>query len=126
MATAPFLTEKIIQKGYQLLINSKVDSVTPVVQYSFPIQRAVLIKDERLIIRWPENYSLRSQDCEPHYHEAGLFDFGRVDAIKKEKRLPCSHASAIIIPESMAQDVDTEEDWKLAEFKYQYISGDRA
>ncbi len=61
---------------------------------------------------------MRSQDLEKMYHDAGQFYVFTIDIFKREKRMVAGNTSAIIIPETEVQDIDTEEDWNIAEIKY--------
>lgn len=119
--TAPFLTPKRLEEAMTLLENSGADCVQPVVRFSFPPQRCLVEEDGLLRFKWPEYRNARSQDLEPYYHDAGQFyclrteSFGRQQALVMEKTLP------FILSELEVQDIDTEEDWKLAEVKYQLL-----
>ncbi len=66
----------------------------------------------------PEHSRSRSQDLTDHYHDAGQFYWFKVSAIKQNMELLKMNAVPIIIPETQVQDIDTEEDWVLAEMKY--------
>ena len=39
----------------------------------------------------------------------------------KQKNLFAKHTIALEIPESEVQDIDNEEDWKMAEMKYKML-----
>jgi N-acylneuraminate cytidylyltransferase len=67
---------------------------------------------------WPENKNKRSQDLKPGFHDAGLFYWIKTDAFLQEKTLWTDNTTAIEIAETRAQDIDTEDDWKIAELKY--------
>lgn len=122
LPTAPFITPEMIQKGYNILLNSDdADSVIPVTRYPYPIQRSFVIRDGYLRMFWPENYSKLSQDLEPVYHDSGQFYWLRIDSFIKSKMLFMDNAIAIELPEMMVQDIDTEEDWRIAELKYRTL-----
>jgi len=114
LATAPFLTEQDLIEGYDLLRNSKFDTIRPVTKFSYPIQRAFKLSENNSV-DWffPEFENSRSQDIEPAYHDAGLFYWGYTASGLNGK-----NRGAIIVSELKCQDIDTEEDWNLAEFKY--------
>ncbi len=113
--TAPFLTARRLREAMELLNDPNTTAVMPVVQFSFPPLRGMVLKDGKLEYRWPEYKNCRSQDLEPIYHDVGQFYCYKTkeymqDAIKGH--------TPIILPESEVQDIDTEEDWKVAEMKY--------
>jgi N-acylneuraminate cytidylyltransferase len=114
LATAPLLTIDILKKGLELLVEKKADSVRPVVRFSYPIQRAVKLDDNgKVIMFYPEHQYTRSQDLEAAFHDTGQFYW-----MKFETGLKGENKIGFEIPEIQVQDIDTEEDWKLAELKY--------
>ena len=120
--TAPFVTISKLKTAFQLLIDHKADSVIPVTKFSFPIWRSFKMENGRLAYNWPENALKRSQDLSPAYHDAGQFYFFRTDRFLEAKSLVTLNTYAIEIPESEVQDIDNEEDWKIAEIKYSFLS----
>lgn len=120
--TAPFISSKRIREGVLLLEkNDKADSVLPVTRFSYPIQRALKIKDGNLIMFQPENFLKRSQDLEPAYHDCGQFFCSKVTSLFEDKLNYSGLTIPIEVPESEVQDIDNEEDWKIAEMKYKMI-----
>jgi len=120
--TAPFVSSQRLLEGYNLLTSTDADAVIPVVRFSYPIQRAIKIEQETLEMMWPENLNARSQDLVPAYHDCGQFYWLKVDNFFKQKKLFAEHTVPLIVPEIEVQDIDTEEDWKIAEMKYRFIN----
>lgn len=119
LATAPFVTPERLREGRALLDGSTAGSVVPVCRFASPIQRALRRTPEgRLVMFAPENYATRSQDLEPAFHDAGQFYWVRTAALRAERRLFTSDTLALELPASEVQDIDTEEDWRVAEFKF--------
>jgi N-acylneuraminate cytidylyltransferase len=118
---APFITSKHLMEGMDMLIASDVDAVVPVVKFSYPPQRCLVIRDGKIVMLHPENYNIRSQDLEPYYHDIGQFYCIKPSALRSEKRLFCERTLPLVLPESEVQDIDTIEDWKIAEIKYQLV-----
>ncbi len=121
LATAPFITENELINSFHKLKDSNFDSIFPVVRYSFPIQRAMQFAEDNIKMIWPENLTKRSQDLTPSFHDAGLFYWTKTNIVLKHKKLWTDNTTAIEISESKAQDIDTEEDWYLAELKYKLM-----
>lgn len=117
--TSPFVTAEKLKRAMEEMERSQADSVTPVVRYSFPPQRAFVIREGCLEYEYPENETKRSQDLEPLYHDCGQFYVMKTEILFQddfqEKNLP------LIMSELEVQDIDTEEDWKLAEMKYRMM-----
>ena len=117
LATAPFILPERLSQAMQLLKTSEADAVVPVVRYGYPIQRALKIEDNRLKMIWPENYNKLSNNLMPAYHDCGQFYCMRVKPFLEQKKLFAKHTIPLEIPESEVQDIDNEEDWKVAEIK---------
>ena len=123
--TAPFVTSQKILKAKELLeTNSAIDSVIPVVQFSFPPQRALIVKDKFLAYIYPENAAKRSQDLAPVYHDCGQFYFCRTESVLKYHDVVGKNTLPIIVSELEVQDIDNLSDWAIAEMKYKTMIGD--
>lgn len=123
--TAPFVTADKLQNAMLLLEDEQVQSVIPVVEFSFPPMRGMYIRDEKLVYAYPEYELTRSQDIEKMYHDCGQFYCVKVEDFLKEKKLVMKNTKAIIVREREVQDIDTFEDWKLAEIKFQMMQLER-
>lgn len=119
--TAPFITAQRLKLAAEKLLSSQADSLLPVVKYSFPPQRGLVINEDRINYKWPENMNTRSQDLEPFYHDCGQFYFMKVDKFLEERKLITENTIPFIIPEIEVQDIDTPEDWDIAEMKYKIL-----
>jgi N-acylneuraminate cytidylyltransferase len=114
----PFLSASLLIESYKLFLERQVDSLMPVVKYSHPIQRALRIDSSGLLeYVQPEHIKTRSQDLEPMYHDVGMFYFYKTEALLGLN----SKIACIEMRESETQDIDTEEDWKMAEIKYKIL-----
>lgn len=116
LPTAPFISPRSLLKGFNKLIESNLDVIFPIVRFSYPIQRSYRMIEGRLEMFYPEFYDSRSQDLEKSYHDAGQFYWMRYD-----KTLKSGNKSGFEISELESQDIDSENDWKLAEIKFNYI-----
>lgn len=119
--TAPFVTAERLREAAALLEENGADSVLTVARFSFPPQRCVVIQDGFLQFKWPENAQVRSQDLEPYYHDAGQFYFLNVESFLAQDVLVMKKTVPLILPEMEIQDIDTEEDWRIAELKYRML-----
>ncbi|QJD77474.1 pseudaminic acid cytidylyltransferase [Spirosoma rhododendri] len=121
--TAPFVTADLLQRAITLLTDRQFDTVYPVQQFSFAVQRAVTLRDDRVAWLNPEHALTRSQDLEPAYHDAGQCYVFRPDVLRATGKLITSNSGGLLIPELHAHDIDTEDDWQIAEFKYRLMHG---
>ena len=122
--TAPFITEEKLKRASRLL--EKADSVMPVVRFSFPPQRCMVMDEAgELCMKWPEYAKARSQDLEAYYHDCGQFYFCRTAPFLEYKTTDLPHMAAMIISELEVQDIDNFDDWEIAELKYQKMINKR-
>lgn len=119
--TAPFVTAKKLQTAVEIFSKSQADSLLPVVRFSFPPQRGVTLSNHLITMVAPEHLNTRSQDLEPVYHDCGQFSIVNAEAFRKSRRIIMEKTAAMIISETEVQDIDTEEDWALAEMKYRMM-----
>lgn len=120
---APFVDAELLRDSMSKLDESGADALMPVVKFSYPPQRGVIIQGDYLEYKWPENAKARSQDLEPLYHDAGQFYITRVSAFQSERKLMCAKTIPFILPERRVQDIDTLEDWEQAAMKYVLLNG---
>lgn len=123
LATAPFITSTLLVESYDTFSSSNGDSLVPCIRFSYPVQRCLRVKNGFLAMREPAHIHSRSQDLEPMFHDSGLFYWMKNDVFMKEKEIFCEKACLFEIEESKCQDIDTEEDWKIAEMKYKILNG---
>lgn len=119
--TAPFVAGYKLRQAMEMLVKEKKDSVMPVVPFSFPPLRGMVINDGKLEYKWQEYAMKRSQDLEEIYHDCGQFYVFRVETFEKEKKLVTDNTAGMIISELEVQDIDNETDWQLAEMKYRLL-----
>ena len=117
--TAPFVTAEKLGNAVECLADSDADVLIPVVAFSYPIQRSMVIEEGRLVFRHPEYLDSRSQDLETHYHDAGQFYCFRTEAFRKNRKLMLGKILPYVVSETEVQDIDNETDWQIAELKYQ-------
>jgi len=121
----PFLTGKTLKDAYNQLIASGNDALQPVCKFSVPIEWAMKIEDGILVPNDRKAQLIRSQDLTPKYFDAGMFYMIKTEALFKEKSLTPVKTMAYVIDEREVQDIDTIDDWKMAELKYKLIMGQK-
>ncbi len=119
--TAPFVTAERLTSAYNKLVDDKLDSVFPIMPFSFPILRSLKMEEGKLSMNWKEYKNARSQDLPKAYHDAGQFYFFNVPTFLQKKTLMTDNMGGIEINEMDGQDIDNEIDWKIAEVKYSII-----
>ncbi len=118
--TAPFLSGQRLRIAMELL--ESADSVMPVVPFSYPPQRGLLIGTDGFLKRqFPQYAAARSQDLPTVYHDCGQFYACRTDAFFREGTTDVPSLLPLVLTEMEVQDIDTMEDWQMAELKYQTL-----
>lgn len=120
--TAPFVTAQKLINAVEQLKTSDADTLIPVVAFSYPPQRAMIVENGRLVFEYPQYLDSRSQDLTPHYHDAGQFYVFRTDAFRKNRKLMVGNILPMIVSELEVQDIDSQTDWEVAEMKYRLLN----
>ena len=115
-ATAPFILADDLRKGLGMLNEPKVEYAFSATSFPFPIQRAIKLTGQGDVKMFSEQYAdTRSQDLVEAYHDAGQFYWGRTSAFIARKAIFSEHSKVVLLPRKRVQDIDTVEDWELAE-----------
>ena len=121
--TAPFVTSEKLSAAIRKIQEENALAVMSVVAFSNPPQRGYVIENERLKMKWKENFSKRSQDLEKIYYDCGQFYIMQVENYRKQNGQIVEGIVPLVVNEMEVQDIDDETDWKLAEIKYQMLNG---
>lgn len=118
--TAPFLNGQRLKEAMALL--DTADSVMPIVPFSYPPQRGLIINEKGLVARqFPEYATARSQDLPKIYHDCGQFYACRTKPFLEAGTTDVENLVPLILSEMEVQDIDTLEDWEIAEIKYRRL-----
>ena len=123
--TAPFVTADKLREAMEQFLSSDADALIPVVPFSYPPKRGMVIREGKLIFEYPQYLDARSQDLEANYHDVGQFYLFRVENYKKNRKLMVGNILPYVISEMEVQDIDNETDWQIAELKYQVMKNQR-
>lgn len=100
----------------------EADLVYTVTEYDHPAQRALKIRGG-MIEPWVDFPMINTQDFEKLYHDAGQFYVFDTAAFREGwlhgRRLLQMEAKPVILPKNECHDIDTLEDWKIAEMKWE-------
>lgn len=118
--TAPFLTGKRLKDAMDLL--ETADSVMPVVPFSYPPQRGLIVNEQGFVERqFPEYATARSQDLQKIYHDCGQFYACRTAPFMEAGTTDVEKLVPLVLSEMEVQDIDTPEDWEIAEIKFRRL-----
>lgn len=120
--TAVFLSTKDLKKAFEIIKNESCENVFSGTEYPFPIQRAIYLDEKKRVNMFnPECYSTRSQDLQPAYHDAGQFYLSTVEGLNNDVPIFSDRSRLLILPKSRVVDIDTPEDFELAENLFKAI-----
>jgi len=118
----PFITASNLKKAFRVLKEKNATSVVPVTTFPSPIFRSYKINEEdQLEFIFPEYSLTRSQDLSEAYHDVGQFYWWNCEKFLRTeniKQLQKDKRHYFVIPRHVAQDLDTPEDWDIAEKLY--------
>lgn len=117
LPTAPLITAKNLSKGLKVLIDNDFNSVRPIIKFSYPIQKAFKFENNEVTLIDKRQNRINTQQLDPYYHDAGQFYWMDSEGIMDKGR-----RGGFEIKEIEAQDIDSHEDWIMAELKYKLIN----
>lgn len=119
--TAPFVTSDRLLEGFEFIQNG-ADSVLPILSFDYPIWRSFKMNEnECLEYNWVEFINARSQDLPKTYHDSGQWYWLKRSKLEETGKMIFENTKGIILRSFEAHDIDTLDDWKLAELKYEFL-----
>ena len=113
------VTPKDLADSREMLESSSADLVFAGCEFSSHPDRAWALTEGNLVTPLrQELQSVRSQDLEPRFYDAGQFYWSNKTAWADLIQGRPIRRALYIMPRSRAIDIDTEEDWELAEFLF--------
>lgn len=110
-------------KEASAMIEAGASSVIPVTSFDFPPLRGFRVgEDGSLEYAFPEFAQTRSQDLPEMVHDCGRFYFAKVASFHETGGFITNNTRFLRIPSRLVQDIDTPEDWELAEQKYRAMT----
>lgn len=118
LPTAPLLTLELFKKSYEYFKAKKLDYLCSVSEYDYPIEKALSIQpDGNISFLNPHNARVNSQKLNSYVHDTGQFYW-----FKFESGMSVNNKHGYLIPSIYSQDIDTMNDWKVAELKFQILN----
>ena len=114
--TTPLLRSEHLTKGLKILKDGDWDYVVSASISKAPPERFLSIgENDEIVMRFPEHETSRTQDLPPAYQDAGQFYWGKKTSWLSALPLFTSKSTIFELPRECAVDVDSLEDWHLAE-----------
>lgn len=122
-ATTPLLLPEDLRRGFNDFSSSNCLFSFAAAEHSGPVLRSFTLSDNRQPrMMFPQYELTRSQDLPKVYFDAGQFYWGFPSSFEGDGTAFTTKSVATLIPRLRVQDIDTEEDWILAEILYRRIS----
>ncbi len=120
----PFIQIADLKAGFELLKASGTNYCFPVTEFPSAIQRGLKRgEDGRMSPVYPEYESVRTQDLEHAYYDAGQFYWGSIRSWLASTTGLHSGSTGLVIPQWRVVDIDTNDDWARAELIYRVLNG---
>lgn len=117
LGTAVFADSALIKEAFALFKgNPDFDFVIPVQPFHHSLDRSLKIEASgTLKPAFQERITMRSQDTEEYFHDAGQFYMARQETWKSVKSPFLSRVKPMVLRPWAAIDIDTQEDFEIAE-----------
>ncbi len=115
-ATAPLIAADDLSRGLVALESGTWQYAFSATEYAAPIFRAMCKGPQGGVqMIFPEYFPVRSQDLPVALHDAAQFYWGTAAAWLEQAPIFSERSVPVLIPRSRSRDIDTPEDWALAE-----------
>jgi len=116
--TSVFVNTEVLKIGLGIISTGLYDYVMSSVEYDHPIQRSFTLQ-EGMLGDFNENHlRTRTQDLKKFYHDAGQFYWGKAKSWLTNDQIIGQRSHAIVFSGNNVHDIDTPEDWAIAELLY--------
>jgi pseudaminic acid cytidylyltransferase len=114
--TSAFVDAQMIKDGQNRLISEDVDFVLSITAINSIVYRSFTTTNSgKIRMLFPENYPKRTQDLPQLFCDAAQFYWARVRTWQSKSNMLGPNSVGVFMDSSRVQDIDTEEDWVIAE-----------
>jgi len=121
MANCPLRTAEDVRDSYRQFMETGADSQISVTRYGWLNPWWAMTRDHemRLTFLLDVDPSVRSQDLPELFCPTGAIWWAKADVLRRERTFHIASRTGWEIPWQRAVDIDTEDDWQLAELLMQ-------
>ncbi len=119
----PFLSSATLLNAYTQMLSTRANAIMPVCKYPVPVEWAMRLNNGYLYPDDANKQLIRSQDLKPAFFDAGMFYYCKTNVLLDKKTLVPPETQGFVIDEKECQDIDTPDDWIIAELKYKILRG---
>ncbi len=123
---APFVTPGRLSEGYSMMLANKFDAVFPVQRIEHYIEQSLRFKPygklDQIEQMFPEYKNKNSTPTwrETYKHASQWWWVDLTQFMKHGTFIP-EYSGGLVLPWYEGQDIDTLEDWQIAEWKFKYF-----
>lgn len=117
----PLLKVEFLKKGFEKFFNNQKSYIFSVCEYSTNPLRSFFVKNDKIQMLADKFVESRSQDLDKLYYDAGQFYFGSAENFLAKKPIFSEDSMIVEIPQIFAMDINTMQDWEIAELKYNIL-----
>ena len=118
----PLLRADFLKNGFEKFLQNTARYVFSACEYSANPLRSFFVRGDKIQMLSECFAESRSQDLEALYFDAGQFYFGSAENFLAKKPIFSADSAIVKIPQIFASDINTPEDWEIAEIKYRILS----
>ena len=118
--TSIFINKSIIFKSLKKL--KKKNYVLTGIKYNHPIERSFKNSKNRIKLNYPKKINSRTNDINTSYHDAAQLYLAKTNTWLNDKKIISNNSSFVELLKYSCVDIDTIEDWKIAEIIYKKIN----
>lgn len=117
----PLLQSKFLKDGFDVFLNNQKSYIFSACEYSANPLRSFFVKNNKIQMLAQNFVESRSQDLDKLYYDAGQFYFGSAENFLTKKPIFSKDSMIILIPQIFVIDINTTQDWEIAELKYHIL-----
>ncbi len=118
--TSIFINRDIISKALKKLKVNKY--VLTGIKYNHPIERSFKNLKNKIKLNFPKKINRRTNDISPSFHDAAQLYLAKYYTWIKQRKIISNNSSFVELLKYSCVDIDTIEDWKMAELIYEKIN----
>lgn len=126
MANCPFRTKDDIAESYRQFLETAAQAQISMTRFGWQNPWWAVVRDESLHFKpfFAKEFHTRSQDLPPLFCPTGALWWARAEALRDAKSFYTGQETGWEIPWQHGLDIDTLEDWSMAEMLFPYILGE--
>ena len=120
----PLLCSEYLGSAFDFMLSEKAKTCFSCVEFEFPIEQSFRLVNGRPNFQHPDKLDYPSQKLTKFFHDAGMFYWFEVNEFLMTRTLISNNSVCFLLNQLFCQDINTIEDWALAELKVKRMHED--